>query len=101
MILAWATHRPVDTAIDLHPIGGPGARVRMVGQVGEGAKTAHAGNGVRSPSARIAQSATSPQVVISFAWYVTFCFATMFVICMLCHGELFRLRPQPRYLTGY
>jgi hypothetical protein len=45
--------------------------------------------------------ATSPQVVVSFAWYVTFCFATMFGICMLCHGELFRLRPQPHYLTGY
>jgi len=46
-------------------------------------------------------NAASPQVVISFAWYVIFCFATMFGICMLCHGELFRLRPQPRYLTGY
>jgi hypothetical protein len=45
--------------------------------------------------------AASPQIVVSFAWYVTFCFATMFGICMLCHGELFRLRPQPRYLTGY
>ncbi|HEX4143812.1 MAG TPA: fused MFS/spermidine synthase [Pirellulales bacterium] len=28
-------------------------------------------------------------------------FSTLFFICMLCHGELFRLRPAPRYLTSY
>ncbi len=27
--------------------------------------------------------------------------AAMFVCCMVCHGELFRLRPQPRHLTSY
>jgi len=26
---------------------------------------------------------------------------TLFVCCMLCHGELFRLRPHPSRLTGY
>ncbi len=25
----------------------------------------------------------------------------LFVCCMLCHGELYRLRPDPRYLTGF
>jgi hypothetical protein len=45
--------------------------------------------------------AASPQVVVSFTGYLVICFATMFGICMLCHGELYRLRPQPRYLTGY
>ncbi len=25
----------------------------------------------------------------------------MFVCCMICHGELSRLKPHPRYLTGY
>jgi SAM-dependent methyltransferase len=25
----------------------------------------------------------------------------LFVCCMVCHGELYRLRPEPRYLTGY
>lgn len=25
----------------------------------------------------------------------------LFVACMVCHGELFRLRPAPKYLTGY
>jgi hypothetical protein len=25
----------------------------------------------------------------------------LFVCCMVCHGELYRLRPEPRLLTGY
>ncbi|MGA2179501.1 MAG: hypothetical protein ABSH15_07975 [Verrucomicrobiota bacterium] len=25
----------------------------------------------------------------------------MFVCCMVCHGELYRLRPDPRHLTGF
>jgi hypothetical protein len=28
-------------------------------------------------------------------------FSTMFCICMVCHGELVRLRPDPRHLTQY
>ena len=28
-------------------------------------------------------------------------FGTMFFICMLCHGELVRLRPDPRHLTEF
>ncbi len=28
-------------------------------------------------------------------------FSTMFFICMVCHGELVRLRPDPRHLTEY
>jgi uncharacterized membrane protein YciS (DUF1049 family) len=27
--------------------------------------------------------------------------ATFFVLCMICHGELFRLRPDPRHLTEF
>ena len=27
--------------------------------------------------------------------------ATLFVCCMICHGELYRLRPDPRHLTGF
>ncbi|HUW19243.1 MAG TPA: fused MFS/spermidine synthase [Sedimentisphaerales bacterium] len=27
--------------------------------------------------------------------------ALLLACCMVCHGELFRLRPHPRYLTGY
>jgi spermidine synthase len=28
-------------------------------------------------------------------------FSVLFLVCMLCHGELFRLRPAPRYLTSF
>jgi hypothetical protein len=27
--------------------------------------------------------------------------ATLFLVCMICHGELVRLRPKPKYLTEY
>src|SRR5262249_2389528 len=27
--------------------------------------------------------------------------ATLFVACMVCHGELSRSKPHPRYLTGF
>jgi hypothetical protein len=30
------------------------------------------------------------------AWQIV-----LFAGCMVCHGELYRLRPSPRYLTGY
>jgi hypothetical protein len=30
-----------------------------------------------------------------------FYFTGMFAVCMVCHGELFRLRPSPNRLTGY
>jgi len=26
---------------------------------------------------------------------------TLFVVCMICHGELYQLKPAPRYLTSY
>jgi len=29
------------------------------------------------------------------------CAAALFVCCMVCHGELVRLKPHPRYLTGF
>jgi hypothetical protein len=29
------------------------------------------------------------------------CGAALFVCCMVCHGELARLKPDPRYLTGF
>ncbi len=27
--------------------------------------------------------------------------AGLFICCMICHGELYRLKPDPRYLTGF
>lgn len=46
--------------------------------------------------------------VMLFAWetaslttQVVIYFATLFFCCMVCHGELSRLRPAPRQLTSY
>ena len=39
-------------------------------------------------------------VVFAVLCGVTY-FASLFLICMLCHGELARLQPHPRYLTEY
>ena len=38
---------------------------------------------------------------VGFMTYAGMNFAAYLGICMLCHGELFRLRPHPHYLTGY
>lgn len=35
------------------------------------------------------------------SWQVGIALATLFVGCMVCHGELARLAPGPRHLTGY
>ncbi|HEY2828107.1 MAG TPA: hypothetical protein VGJ04_10950, partial [Pirellulales bacterium] len=43
----------------------------------------------------------SPGIYLGFMVYAGLNFAALVGICMLCHGELFRLRPHPRYLTGY
>jgi hypothetical protein len=36
-----------------------------------------------------------------FVKMLVLCFTAMFGICMVCHGELVRLRPNPRHLTEY
>jgi hypothetical protein len=43
----------------------------------------------------------SPQIHIGTMAFLGVNFATMFFICMLCHDELFRQRPDPKYLTSY
>lgn len=32
---------------------------------------------------------------------IIFYFANLFAVCMLCHGELVRLKPSPRHLTSF
>ena len=32
---------------------------------------------------------------------ITLFFVNLFLVCMLCHGELVRLRPSPKYLTAF
>ena len=38
---------------------------------------------------------------LTFAHELVLHFGTMFSICMLCHGELVRLKPEPQRLTGF
>lgn len=35
----------------------------------------------------------------NIAWVVVSYFSAMFFVCMICHGELVRLKPSPRHLT--
>jgi hypothetical protein len=43
----------------------------------------------------------SPTMHIDFVPYLVLSFGAMFGICLLCHGELVRLRPHPKYLTAF
>ncbi len=43
----------------------------------------------------------SPTFYISVLGFLVVNLAAMFAICMLCHGELVRQRPDPRYLTSF
>ncbi|MBI3696398.1 MAG: fused MFS/spermidine synthase [Acidobacteria bacterium] len=43
---------------------------------------------------RYGETASLPVVISIFA-------ASLFVCCMVCHGELARLKPHPRYLTSF
>ena len=40
-------------------------------------------------------------VVVPAKWQIVVALAALFVTCMVCHGELARSRPQPRYLTTF
>ena len=43
----------------------------------------------------------SPEVTIGLVPYLILNFLAMWGICMLCHGELVRQRPDPKHLTAY
>ncbi|HEY2883342.1 MAG TPA: hypothetical protein VGJ15_12930 [Pirellulales bacterium] len=43
----------------------------------------------------------SPEITIGLVPYLILNFVAMWGICMLCHGELVRQRPHPRYLTAF
>ncbi|MEQ2007098.1 MAG: fused MFS/spermidine synthase [Limisphaerales bacterium] len=38
---------------------------------------------------------------VRIAWQIAAFCTTMFVACMVCHGELYAQKPHPRRLTGY
>jgi hypothetical protein len=42
-----------------------------------------------------------PHIKLGFTTALVVNFATMFGICMLCHGQLARLKPPTKYLTAY
>jgi len=39
--------------------------------------------------------------MLDIAWIAVSYFGAMFFVCMICHGELVRLKPSPRHLTLY
>ena len=43
----------------------------------------------------------SSSLSLSYVQELGLYFSTMFFICMVCHGELVKLRPNPRHLTEY
>src|SRR5262245_42623862 len=43
----------------------------------------------------------SPRIHVGFLAFLALNMVAMFGFCMLCHGELFRQRPHPRFLTAY
>ncbi len=49
---------------------------------------------VQQPVLQTVANLDSRWIIASFA-------ASLFVCCMVCHGELARLKPHPRYLTGF
>ena len=50
--------------------------------------------GVETPVLQLVAAMNSRWIIALFA-------AALFVRCMVCHGELARLKPHPRYLTGF
>jgi hypothetical protein len=70
----------------------------MTGRTIETAANAFHGN---DGSGATASSSGGPRTYVGFRTALVVNFATMFGICLLCHGQLARLRPSPRYLTTY
>jgi hypothetical protein len=55
----------------------------------------------RGATAFSGADAASPQIHVGFLGNLAWNFAAMFGVCLLCHGELVRQRPNPRYLTEF
>jgi hypothetical protein len=56
---------------------------------------------VLNAGAEASESPAGPRVYVGFMSFLVLNLAAMFGICMLCHGELVRQRPAPRYLTSF
>jgi hypothetical protein len=68
---------------DLYDCGIPGALIKWLRDGLAGAST------------------ESPTIHVGFVPYLVLSFGAMFGICLLCHGELVRLRPDPKHLTAF
>jgi hypothetical protein len=77
-------------SVEVHDCGTLGAIFKFFHQAFAGEQ------GVAGKSAVV-----SPDINVGFIAYVVINLAAMFGICMLCHGELVRIRPHPRHLTAY
>ena len=40
-------------------------------------------------------------IAVPAGWQLVVCLGTLFVTCMICHGELARARPAPEHLTSF
>lgn len=52
-------------------------------------------------AAALAWLPTQGTADVSPTWQIVIYVAALFVFCMICHGELSRLRPDPSHLTGF
>jgi hypothetical protein len=78
--------------IDVSKTGIPGQIVQH---------TARAYNAVAKWATGKADVVNDKKPQIGYLAYAGLNFAVLFGICMLCHGELVRLRPDPKHLTAF
>jgi hypothetical protein len=51
--------------------------------------------------AAAACAVTSAAVIVSWPVQLAVYLGSLFLLCMICHGELFRSRPEPQHLTSF
>ena len=78
------------TTVDLFECGIPGKVIHVMSD-----------QWARLRGVDVEQIPKALQFSLGYLQSVAVSFAAMFGICMLCHGELVRLRPHPRHLTAY
>lgn len=76
--------------IKLYDLGMSGRCIRMAAELFQ-----------KTPDEETPDTTDGPKVKIGFRTALFVNFTTMFGICLLCHGQLARLKPHTRYLTAY
>ncbi|MCC7084529.1 MAG: hypothetical protein IT427_05940 [Pirellulales bacterium] len=49
----------------------------------------------------LSRNAKPLSISLNVMWYFAINFVALLSVCMLCHGELVRLRPHPQFLTSF